>query len=315
MASFSLKPLSLGLLFALAGISANAAATTYIYRQTLPIVPTLRNGMTNYTFTKPGLYHIPVPAGGTEASVTVIGGAGGARFYQGGSGAEVTGVIPLSGISTLTVIVGGGGGGGNCTCGGGGGGGGLSAICSGSSCTASSALIIAAGGGGGNGDTYEAGDTGFAAVSPDGNTTSQGGGAGGLGFGGNGLGEAGTGIPGVAFSAGGGLGTATAGCSDTPPSSLSTSEGTGVGGYGGGGGGGIGMGGGGGGGGYPGGSGGNTGVSPHLGYEGGNGGASFWSSSVKSPGFHLADNQGASCSLSDAWGAPGGTGSVTLGIS
>ncbi|WP_198926089.1 hypothetical protein, partial [Acidithiobacillus thiooxidans] len=115
MALFSFKPLSLGLLFALAGISANAAATTYIYRQTLPIVPTLRNGMTNYSFTKPGIYHIPVPAGGTEASVTVIGGAGGARFYQGGSGAEVTGVLPLNGISTLTIIVGGGGGGGNCT--------------------------------------------------------------------------------------------------------------------------------------------------------------------------------------------------------
>ncbi len=315
MASFSLKPLTVGLLLALASISANANATTYIFRQTLPIIPTLRNGMTNYSFTKPGIYHISVPAGGTVASVTVTGGAGGARFYQGGSGAVVTGILPLNGIAELTVIVGGGGGGGDCTCGGGGGGGGLSAICSGSTCTASSTLILAAGGGGGNGDTYAAGDAGTGAVSPDGNTTSQGGGAGGMGFGGAGLGTAGNGIPGVAFGNGGGLGTNSVGCSDTPPSALSTSEGTGIGGYGGGGGGGIDMGGGGGGAGYPGGSGGNTGVSPHAGSEGGNGGASFWASSVKSPGFKLAGNEGASCNLDNSWGAPGGNGSVILGIS
>lgn len=287
------------------------ASPTYLFRQLIPGAAVQPFSDETQSFAVPGSYTVPVPAGATSLQATLVGGGGGARFLDGGPGAQVTGTLSLNGISQVTVVVGGGGGPGNCSCGGGGGGGGLSALCAGGSCSSGTALLVAGGGGGGQGDSNLSSDIGLPATTfgTSSSADSQGGGPGGIGYGGAGPGFDVSGEPGQAFGSGGSGGVDSAVCSDSGTPGDATISGTGNGGFGGGGGGGLDYGGGGGGGGFPGGGGGDDGDGNP---EGGNGGVSYAASQVSSAAFQLTSNAGQACSSGTGWAGSGGNGSVTL---
>ena len=257
-----------------------------------------------------------VPAGVTQATFTLYGASGGSISQPGGSGAEVTGTLPVTPGSVLQVNAGqadsafGGGGGG----GGGNGGGGASDIRDGAY-TLADRLLVAGGGGGGGinalaycgggefGGCVAAGGAGGDAGSPGATAASAVGtcfetltGAGG--------GGAGTATMGGAGGAGN---TSGAGCggNTTPPNGGAGSEGSGgvpggdVAGSGGGAGGG-------GGGGYYGGGGGAAGAWDSDGDDGGGGGGGGGGSS------YTGTATGASVNDDPASPPPGGNGEVII---
>jgi len=219
-----------------------------------------------------------VPAGVTQATFTLYGAAGGASSggnSPGGTGAEVTGTLPVTPGSVLQVNAGQAGTG-SAAFGGGGnpGGGGASDIRDGAD-TLADRLLVAGGGGGGGADGNDA--TGRVIAGGDGGDAGTAGGTGASAVGvcdetlsGGGGGGAGTATMGGAGGAGN---TSGGGCGgpDTPPNGAAGSEGSG--------GAGGPYGGGGGGGGYYGGGGGAgyawDSEGPEAGGGGGGGGASY----------------------------------------
>ncbi len=224
----------------------------------------------------------PVPDGASSLTATVNGAGGAAGFNiesNGGAGDSITGVIPLTSVTSgMQIVVGGGGQNTVPTDGQAGGGGGLTGVFSGT--PAQSTAIIVAGGGGGGGSPSASGTTapgGNAGLNPPAPTVSYG-------------------TPGAGFAAGG---SAVTGASGTDGTAFGSGGAGGLttngGGFGGGGGGGDGESGGGGGGGFVGGAGGGTNASSNGGVGGG-GGRSYVSTAV-----------GSSYTESVAGGGAGGT--------
>ncbi|WP_198926097.1 hypothetical protein, partial [Acidithiobacillus thiooxidans] len=108
MVTFKRVGLTLALLTALASLSYSGAATTYVFRQTLPgnPVPSCSEPGSK-SFTTPGVYQVTVPAGCEIAAV--LAGAGGGNPTDadlgGGPGGSVSFNLVSSG-SPLTVVVG-----------------------------------------------------------------------------------------------------------------------------------------------------------------------------------------------------------------
>ena len=221
-----------------------------------------------------GSQYWTVPAGVTQATFTLYGAEGDTlRSGPGGTGAEVTGTLPVTPGSALQVNAGQGGADTGAAFGGGaagnndgsGGGGGASDIRSGTY-TLAGRLLVAGGGGGGGADGAGAQQ---AAGGAGGNADSPGAaGASGRGCAGGGGGGAGTATTG---GAGGTTNTSAGSCGSATVSGAAGSEGNG--------GKGSGSGGGGGGGGYYGGGGGAGSTwdsqGPASGGGGGGGGSSY----------------------------------------
>lgn len=196
------------------------------------------------------------------------GGTGGTAPFLGGLGAHIAAEVPVTGGTTLSVVVGGTGG----TSGVGGGGGGGSFVYSGSS------LLVAAGGGGGgsiteNGSPAELSTSGSAGGGASGGAGGTGGGGGGggtgaIGLGGSGGGGGSLGAGSDGFGSDNGLGGHQISSPGDAAGAGTNASGGGTGGFGGGGGGSLTSGGGGGG--YSGGGGAYGG-----GFDGGGGGGSF----------------------------------------
>ncbi len=108
MVIFKRVGLTLALLTALASLSYSGAATTYVFRQTIPgnPVPSCSEPGSK-SFTTPGVYQVTVPAG-CEISA-VLAGAGGGNAEDADLGGGPGGLVSFNLVSSgspLTVVVG-----------------------------------------------------------------------------------------------------------------------------------------------------------------------------------------------------------------